>query len=134
MPYVRLAGVLIALTVFCGAVGLVFAGGLQSPTSGGSTAPPPAPPPRPAITAFSCEPEGDGYWTFYGTVANSAAVASLSINFDGLKSVNGQSVAVNPDGSFELTIQLQPNETGVVGAVLEDANGTEYDDAETLVT
>jgi hypothetical protein len=124
MSHLRLAGVLIALTAVGAGAGLALGGGTS----------PPAPPPAPSITEFTCAPEGGLLWSFWGTVANPASVPNLRITFDGIPAINGLSAKVNPDGSFSLTLPVPLNQTGIVGAILVDANDTEYDEAETLVT
>ena len=54
----------------------------------------------PTITNFEAEAEGSGLWYFFGTVANAPPQGEV-INFGGIKPLLGQSVTVNPDGSFD---------------------------------
>ena len=133
MAYVRVASVFVALAALSGATGLALGGGTTANLGGMTSPPPPPPPSKPTITEFTCANEGNGYWSFWGTVANPTGVADLIIELDGFASVNGQWVAVNPDGTFSMTILLQPTDSGPVGATLMDEDDVEYDEAETLV-
>lgn len=54
----------------------------------------------PTITSFEVMSEGSGLWYFSGTVANAPTQGEV-VNFGGIKPLLGQSVAVNPDGSFD---------------------------------
>lgn len=125
MRYAKIASVMMVAAALSGAARLALAGG---------TTPPPPPPAGPVITQFTCEGGALKLWTFYGQVANPTGVPNLTIEFDGISAINGLSVPVNPDGSFSLTIPVPAGQTGVVGAVLVDDSGAEYDEAETLVT
>lgn len=126
MPYAKIASVMMVVAALPGAARLALAGG--------TTTPPPPQLAGPTITQFTCEGGALNLWTFYGQVANPTGVANLTIEFDGISAINGQSVPVNPDGSFSLTIPVPAGQTGVVGAVLVDDSGAEYDEALTLVT
>lgn len=134
MSYLRIASVTVALTALSGVGSLALGGGVPTPSGGGMGMPPPAPPPIPEITLFTCAVEVNGLWSFWGQVANPTGAEGLTIQFDGIPAINGQSVPVNPDGSFSLTIMIPANQTGVVGATLVDDEGDEYDEAETYVT
>jgi hypothetical protein len=145
MSNVRIAGVLILGTLLCAfAAQSLLAGGTPPPTTPPPTTPPPTtpppttpppmPPPTPLVIEwFTCDFESGTLWTFYGQVQDYDDSTSITINFSGLPSLEGQSVQVNPDGSFSLTVLLGEGETGMATAQAVDSEGAISDDAYTFV-
>src|SRR5690242_6158593 len=69
-------------------------------------------PPAPVIVDFYAARQLGNVWTFKGEVSDSG-LTDVEIYFSNLPSINGQSVLVNPDGTFEFTVQLAPGESGI---------------------
>jgi hypothetical protein len=75
--------------------------------------------PTPVITSFTARNTYGNYWLFTGTV-QARNPNGLTVVLGGLRSVQGVTATVNPDGSFSVLVQLQANETGTVSANLTD--------------
>jgi hypothetical protein len=73
----------------------------------------------PQITNFTATEGQMRMWTFSGTVEAQYA-PGLVVTFGGLASLQNQTATVGADGSFSLTIQLQPGETGYATAQVTD--------------
>jgi hypothetical protein len=54
----------------------------------------------PEITDFTAVAESNGLWLFSGSVSGAPTQGEV-INFGGINALMGQSVSVNPDGSFD---------------------------------
>jgi len=74
----------------------------------------------PVISQFSATEGSGGLWTFTGT---SMPVKGFVVTFSGLPSVSGKTATVAADGTFVLSMFMNPNENGGVGAVTQDTNG-----------
>lgn len=61
----------------------------------------------------------NNFWTFRGQVMDEAA-PGLTVTLGGLASLSGQTVTVDFDGWFSLTVQLQAGETGFASAIVTD--------------
>jgi hypothetical protein len=77
----------------------------------------------PVITNFQATHDSGNFWTFTGQVTDTGGVAGLIVTFGGLVSLQGKTAAVNADGSFSLTIALQPRECGTATAQTTDYAG-----------
>jgi hypothetical protein len=78
----------------------------------------------PTITSFVAVPGQNHVWTFAGTVVDTAPNhGQIVIALGGLPSLQGQTVTANSDGTFSITIQLQPGENGIATAQATDALG-----------
>ena len=75
----------------------------------------------PEILDFLATETTPGMWTFTGRVIDDESVYGLLIDFGGI--LAGQSTMVRPDGTFELTILLDPNATGIATATVTDWDG-----------
>jgi hypothetical protein len=67
------------------------------------------------LSNFVATQEGPGLWLFTGNV-NGAPTQGMMINFAGLQSMQGQSISVNPDGSFAFYFQVPAGQNGIVSA------------------
>jgi hypothetical protein len=72
----------------------------------------------PSITLFANNVSGN-LWTFSGKVMDEYA-PGLTVTFSGTPSVDGKTVIVQSDGTFSLTVTLQPGETGWIYATTTD--------------
>jgi hypothetical protein len=70
--------------------------------------------PRPSID-FGVVGEGDGNFTLRGRVIDTWS-PGLEVIFSGLPGVNGHCITVDEDGTFALSLTLDPGEYGVVTA------------------
>jgi hypothetical protein len=75
----------------------------------------------PEILDFHGTESTPGMWTFTGQVIDDESVHGLIIEFGGL--LEGESTMVRADGTFELTIMLDPNAFGIATAVTTDWDG-----------
>jgi hypothetical protein len=75
--------------------------------------------PPPAITGFTSMEVGQNLWQFTGTVADPSP-AGLVVQLGGLPELAGQTAAVSSSGTFSITVQLQPGETGEATAQTTD--------------
>jgi hypothetical protein len=75
----------------------------------------------PEILGFHGTESTPGMWTFTGQVIDDESVHGLIIEFGGL--LEGESTMVRADGTFELTIMLDPNAVGIATAVTTDWDG-----------
>ncbi len=73
----------------------------------------------PIIQGFTATENSNNYWTFSGWVSDESA-PGLIVQFGGLPSVTGKTAVVGTDGTFSLTVQLQPGEAGDVTAQVTD--------------
>ncbi len=73
----------------------------------------------PTITDFSIVQTGTTEFEFQGKVTDESP-AGLIVRFSGLPSLNGQTATVQADGSFCVSIRLQPGEDGTVTAQTRD--------------
>jgi len=80
----------------------------------------------PTITNFTGMANLSNIWVFSGTV-NAPSPAGLVITFGGLPSLAGKTAVVQADGTFQLTVQLQPGESGTATAQTTDWWGQNSD-------
>ncbi len=73
----------------------------------------------PAIVGFAAVCNDFNLWTFSGHVNDESAVG-LRVNFGGAAALNGQSVLVDSDGNFSITVQLPAHPTGTAWASTTD--------------
>src|SRR5262245_8723785 len=74
----------------------------------------------PAILSFAAVESGStNVWTFSGTVAASNP-AGLVVKLGGLQSLQGKTCTINSDGTFAMTVALQPGESGTASAQFVD--------------
>jgi hypothetical protein len=78
--------------------------------------------PAPVISNFTASGGPNRVWTFSGQVAARNA-SELTINFGGIPSLKGETVQVAADGTFTLSVVLQPGEMGMVWAETTDCWG-----------
>jgi hypothetical protein len=86
----------------------------------------------PTITNFTAVPSYNNYWTFSGTLLDGNP-AGATIYFGGLSSLSGKTTTVNSYGTFSLSVQLQPGESGYATAQAKDLAGQWSAVAEVLV-
>jgi hypothetical protein len=72
----------------------------------------------PEIENFQGTESTPGMWTFSGNVVDDTGVYGLIVEFGGL--LEGQSTMVRENGTFEFTIQLDPNDIGFATATVTD--------------
>ncbi len=65
--------------------------------------------------------QGPNGWTFSGSVQDDESVEGLTVNFGGL--LSGQTASVAADGTFSITVVLEPDAQGIVTAVVTDLDG-----------
>jgi hypothetical protein len=87
--------------------------------------------PAPHIWSFEATEGQDGLWTFSGYVEDDNP-GLLTITFGGL--LEGQTVVVELDGSFTLSVVLDPEAYGLVTAQTTDEYGEVSNLAETWVS
>jgi hypothetical protein len=75
----------------------------------------------PEILDFHATETTPGMFTFLGRVIDDESVHGLIIEFGGL--LEGESTMVRADGTFELTILLDPNVVGIATATTTDWDG-----------
>jgi hypothetical protein len=77
----------------------------------------------PAILSFAAIESGStNVWTFSGSVAASNP-AGLVVKLGGLSSLQGKTCTINSDGTFAMTVALQPGESGTASAQFVDWSG-----------
>lgn len=81
----------------------------------------------PEITSFTAIAGPDDVWTFEGTV-DDENVMGLTIIFGGV--LDGHQVVVNGDGTFSYSLQLTPDQEGLVTARTTDEYGENSNIAE----
>lgn len=86
----------------------------------------------PTISNFSARRLYGNCWTFSGTVSDECA-EGLIVHFGGLPSLEGKTAVVGADGTFSLTIDLQPGEEGTATAQTTDWWGQDSNEAWCLV-
>jgi hypothetical protein len=91
----------------------------------------------PTITTFQAVAGIDNLWTFQGHVSATYA-PGLTVRLSGIPTLNGSNgstaVTVDANGNFALTVQLRPNESGVVTAVFCDWLGIQSNVACVFIT
>ncbi len=85
----------------------------------------------PEFLDFFATESTPGMWTFTGQIVDDESVDGLIVHFGGV--LEGQSTMVNPDGTFELIILLDPNTVGIATAVVTDWDGITSETAECAV-
>jgi hypothetical protein len=85
------------------------------------------------INNFKAVAQPGGYYQFSGNVSGTAPTQGMVIDFGGLACLQNQTVAVNADGSFCLTIQVPQGQTGMVWAQSVDWWGDPSQDVITTV-
>jgi hypothetical protein len=88
--------------------------------------------PPPQISTFTASQGDNNMWTFSGNV-NAQSPAGLIITFGGLPELVGKTAAVAADGTFSITVQLQPGEIGTATAQTVDWWGQNSNQATDLV-
>ena len=88
--------------------------------------------PAPRITSFVAIEQEDNLWTFTGYVEDNDNPGTLLIDFGGL--LEGQTVIVEFDGSFTLSVYLDPGDCGLVTAQTTDEYGEVSNLAETWIS
>jgi hypothetical protein len=86
----------------------------------------------PQITSFYCIETSPGFLTFVGQVSDDEDVHGLIVTLGGM--LEGESTMVRPDGTFEFSILLDPNATGIVTAYVTDYDGLNSEEVEWIVT
>jgi hypothetical protein len=79
----------------------------------------------PEITNFIRTSLGGGWWVFSGEVVDDEYVEGLPVEFGGL--LEGPTVNVQSDGTFEYTCYIDPTRAGLVSAMVTDRDGLESD-------
>jgi hypothetical protein len=87
----------------------------------------------PVITSFQAIQGQDSLWTFSGHVSDSNQGA-ITVTLGGLPSTQGQTVTVQSNGNFSITIQLQPGENGIATAQATDSLALQSNVAMALVS
>ena len=77
----------------------------------------------PSITSFQVVSDGDGCWTFSGSVADPANTLGMVVKFCGNFWVNGLSATVDQHGNFSATFYLPQMKMGFVSAETWDVWG-----------
>ncbi len=85
----------------------------------------------PEFTDFFAMESTPGMWTFTGQIIDDESVDGLIVHFGGV--LEGRSTMVNPDGTFELIVLLDPNTVGIATAVVTDWDGITSETAEAAV-
>jgi hypothetical protein len=85
----------------------------------------------PEILDFDATQTTPGMWTFTGRVIDDEGVHGLIVEFGGL--LEGESTMVRADGTFELTILLDPNVVGIATATTTDWDGIMSQEVEAAV-
>jgi hypothetical protein len=85
----------------------------------------------PLITELDCSHGPDG-WTFYGHVSD-AYSPGVTITFGGLSGLANQTVTVQANGTFSLTVQLANGDYGTATAVATSVWGLQSDASSTDV-
>lgn len=86
----------------------------------------------PVISNFTAAEGPNHMWTFSGNVQDESATA-LVVTLGGIPSLQGQTVTVDSQGHFSLTLCLQPGESGTATAVTTDWWGLESNEALAIV-
>jgi hypothetical protein len=86
----------------------------------------------PIIVSFIGTQSTPGMWTFTGQVNDDESVHGLMVNFGGM--LEGESTMTRPDGTFEFSILLDPNATGIVTVTVTDYDGLTSEESEWVVT
>jgi len=73
----------------------------------------------PVISNFDAVSEGNGLWLFSGTVSGAPTQGEV-INFGGINALMGQSVDVNPDGTFDFYAIVNTGQGGWASAQAVD--------------
>lgn len=73
----------------------------------------------PSVSNFAAQQGAGNCWTFTGRVTDESA-AGLTVRFSGLPSLQGRMAQVQADGTFSITVQLAPGETGTATAQTTD--------------
>jgi hypothetical protein len=73
----------------------------------------------PIISNFTASQVSGTSWTFSGVVSH-ASPAGLTVNLGGLASLTNVTASVKSDGSFTVTVQLKPGESGIATAQTTD--------------
>lgn len=73
----------------------------------------------PTIQDFTAVAEGNGVWLFSGSVTNAPAQGEV-VNFGGITPLEGQSTAVNADGSFAFYATVPSGQGGIATAEAVD--------------
>jgi hypothetical protein len=85
----------------------------------------------PQIVNFIGTESTPGMWTFTGQVNDDEGVYGLIIDFGGI--LQGEQTMVRQDGTFELTILLDPNASGTATATVTDYDGLTSEEVEWVV-
>jgi hypothetical protein len=86
----------------------------------------------PTISNFTAVHGAGNIWTFSGTVADESP-GGLTVYFGGLTTLQNLSATVAADGSFSLTVELQPGESGLATCQTFDWWGVKSNTAEYIV-
>jgi hypothetical protein len=81
---------------------------------------------RPSIAGFTATGGYNRTWVFSGTVIDESP-GGLTVSFGGLPSLNGRTATTGSNGSFSLTVQLRPLESGEASAQVTDGGGLTSD-------
>lgn len=73
----------------------------------------------PVITSFSATHQLGNWWLFSGTVSDDFA-EGLTVQLGGMFSLEGKTVTVRSDGTFEIAIELYDGEVGTATAYVTD--------------
>jgi hypothetical protein len=87
---------------------------------------------NPTISNFQAEQGPQNCWTFSGKVTDESA-AGLLVHLGGIASLTGVTATVQADGSFSVTVHLQPGEEGTATAQTTDWWGLKSNVAADLV-
>jgi hypothetical protein len=86
----------------------------------------------PIITSFQAVQGPNNLWTFSGQVSDPNP-GPITVTLGGLPGLQGQTVGVQPNGSFSITIQLRPGVSGIATAQATDSLAIESNVAMALV-
>lgn len=73
----------------------------------------------PMISNFNAQPLGGGLWEFSGSVSGAPTQGEV-VNFGGINALQGQSVSVNADGSFDFYAIVNTGQGGTATAEAVD--------------
>lgn len=102
--------------------------GQTSNAATGTVAPTP-----PEITYFGASHPYGNTWIFSGSVAAGVCPAGMTVQLGGLTGLQGQTATVQADGTFSITVTLQPGDDGTATAITTDPFGQQSNMAGTTV-
>jgi|GEM_PF-3928219 len=93
-------------------------------TPGGNATPPTPGGNKPPSITIAAVQLSNGAWRFQGTVSDENP-AGLTVSLRGVPGLSGTSAVTAADGSYSVTVNLQPGVSGFVTATVTDREGLE---------